>query len=224
MIGVVSRTLALAGVLWLAVSTSSAQAQSEYPPGPGKGRVVIVISGHLGAHSYEGAAREVARMGYDAVLLDANELSGSHGERLKAAIEQAQQSPHAIAGKVGVVGFSQGGGQALAYAAQWPDLVAAVIGWYPVTSFVHDPDGFVMRLKVPVLILAAENDVYHNCCMIATARAIAAAGAAKGLPVALVSYPGADHDFLLPGRHYDGHAISDGWQRTAAALKAHLGP
>jgi len=107
-------------VFWVAIAL--AHAQEECPPPQGKGRVVVVDSGHSGSLYYRPAARQLAQLGYDVVLLDANEIRGPHlpissgfeghvGVALPGAIEQAQHMPRALPGKVALVGFSQGGGQ-----------------------------------------------------------------------------------------------------------------
>jgi len=74
---------------------------------------------------------------------DGNPMEGTHGDGLKTAIQQAQQMPHALPGKVAVVGFSLGGGLSLYYGTQWPDLVAGAVVWYPATTFIKDVPGFV---------------------------------------------------------------------------------
>jgi hypothetical protein len=84
---------------------------------------VVAVSG-LDASAYEPAARKLASLGYDAFFVDGNKLAGDQGVGLKAAIDKARQSPNALPGKVGVVGFSLGGSHALGYAPRWPDQVA----------------------------------------------------------------------------------------------------
>ena len=51
---------------------------------------------------------------------------------MRRAIERAQRSPKALPGKTVVIGFSMGGGGALTYAAGMPDLVSAVVAYYPI--------------------------------------------------------------------------------------------
>ena len=53
-----------------------AHAQAEFEPPSGKGRVVVAVSGALGAGSYQLAAQQVARFGYDVFLVDVNEMMG----------------------------------------------------------------------------------------------------------------------------------------------------
>jgi len=72
--------------------------------------VVVVVSGHDGAAVYRSFAAQIAQLGYDVVLFDANNIAGNESAALRIAIQQAQQMPHAIPGKVGLVGLSEGGG------------------------------------------------------------------------------------------------------------------
>ncbi|MBS0447955.1 MAG: dienelactone hydrolase family protein [Proteobacteria bacterium] len=202
----------------------AAHAQAEYAPPSGKGRVVVVLSGQLGAGHYIAAARQIAEMGYDVTLLDGNDYRGEQGEAIKDAIAKATQSAHALPGKVAVVGFSLGGGEAIGRVARWPDLVAGIVVMYPLTAFVEHPDRFVASLKVPVLMLAGEADTYKDCCRIEKARAIADAASTSQHqpPFELVTYPRADHDFIMPGRSYNGAAAGDAWKRTEARLREYF--
>jgi dienelactone hydrolase len=120
-------------LLGLAVFTS-ANAQTEFTPPAGKGRVIVAVSGALGAGAYEPAAKQLASLGYDVFLYDGNKFVGDQGVGIKAAINKALQSPNALPGKIGVVGFSLGGGQVLGYAPQYADQVAVVVVMYPLTK------------------------------------------------------------------------------------------
>jgi dienelactone hydrolase len=214
-------------VLWIAICVSAsglvAHAQQEFPPPQGKGRVVVVVSGKSGPAHYETVTREIAKFGYDAVLLDANAMEGSHGEALKAAIAQAQQMPHALPGKVALVGFSAGGGLSIYYGSQWPELVTGIVAWYPATAFIKDVPGWAGRLKVPVLMFAGEKDKYENCCPIEKAHVLADAAKGGGAAFELITYPGTEHDFVKGGSHYKAESYSDALQRTGNRLKVLLG-
>lgn len=204
-----------------------ALAQQEFPPPQGKGPLVVIFSGATGRGPYGVAAASLAKLGYDAVLFDSNTMTGTQGAAVKAAILKAQQSAHASSGKAAVLGFSLGGILALSYATDLPDLVVTVIAWYPVTNIIHNPSGFVSRFKIPVLMFAGEADrgtlKDPTCCAIAAARALAASATAEGKAFVLVTYPGAEHDFVDGGAHYDASAYSDALQRTAAQLKEAFG-
>ncbi len=199
-------------------------AAQEFTPPQGKGRGVVVVSGAMGARSYEPAAKRIAAMGYDVLLLNSNDMIGDHGAGIKAGIDKLQHSANVLPGKVGVVGFSLGGGQALAFATGQADTVAVVVVMYPLTRLFKDHiPAVVGRIKVPVLMLAGEADSYRDCCLIETARAIGAAAEAAHAPLELVTYPGAGHDFIDEGnRNYDAKTAADAWQRTEAKLKQNL--
>jgi len=220
---VFSRFAPVIGLVACITATPVAYAQQEFPPPQGKARVVVVASGMSGPEHYATVAREIAQLGYDVVLFDGNAMEGTHGDGVKTAIQQAQQMPHALPGKVALVGFSLGGGLSLYYGTQWPDLVAGAVVWYPATTFIKDVPGFVSRLKVPVLMFAGEKDTYRGCCLVATARTLAEAAKGSSQPFELITYPKTDHDFVKGGSHYNSDSYSDALQRTAAKLKEYLG-
>ena len=201
--------------------------QKEYLPKAGTGRVVVVISGQSGASNYTSISQDFADAGYYAVLVDGNDLwtkGGGGNALLQGVIARAQASPHAVAGKVGVVGFSLGGAAALTYAARMPEHVATVVVMYPLTSFIQDPADFVGKIKVPVLMLAGTADTYKGCCTIEKARSLAEA--AKANPdvaplFVLHEYEGADHGFNMNTSHQRA-LVSDSRDRAIAQLRQYL--
>jgi dienelactone hydrolase len=212
-------------------------AQIVYAPPSGRGRVVVGISGASGINKYQFVGTELSKAGYYVVLLDGNEIlnqDGKGGTRLSAAIRRAQNSPNASPGKVAVFGYSQGGGAAIFYATLMPRTVVGVIAYYPSTQLIRGAaiNEIVAKWKVPVLIFAGGEDTYHNCCLIETARAIAAAGKAQNLSVTLVEYPHATHGFMdsssptstLPpaAGAYNSAAAQDAWKRTLATLHTYF--
>jgi dienelactone hydrolase len=197
-------------------------AQEEFPPPSGKGRVVLVASGATGTPNYRDVARRIANLGYDAVLFDANNWAGTQDQGLRDAIVQAQRMPHALPGRVGLVGFSLGGGYVLGYGTQWSDQVAVVAAWYPSTTAFKDPPAWAGRVRVPTVMFAGENDTYHNCCLIDKACAIGHAAQAAGAPFELTTYPNTPHGFNLLGANYKAQASSDAFARTEAALKRNM--
>ena len=211
------------GLLAWLTSASVARAQQEFPPPQGKGRVVVMASGVSGPAHYTTVAREIAELGYDVVLFDGNLMLGTHGDGVKTIILQAQQMPHALPGKVALVGFSVGGGMYLYFAAQWPDLVAGQVLWYPMNNFIHDVPGFASRLKVPLLVFAGAKDRFRDsCCLADLDSQLAAASTATGKKFKLVVYPDAEHDFVYGGDHYNPKDYSDAFKQTADMLKVYL--
>jgi len=212
------------GVFTCLGAAAAAFAQQEFPPPQGKGRVVVLASGTSGPARYTTVAREIAELGYDVVLYDGNQMLGIHGDGVKADILEAQRMPHALPGKVALVGFSLGAGMYLYFAAQWPDLVAGEVLWYPMNNFIHDVPGFASRLKVPVLMFAGAKDRFHDgCCLADLDSKLAAASTKAGKTFQLIVYPDADHDFVKGEDHYNSKHYTDAFKRTADGLKVFLG-
>src|SRR4051812_10675981 len=114
-----------------------AVAQEEFPPPSGKGRVVVVLSGATGSGNYRAISPRIAALGYNVVLYDSNTLAAATKARTRdeigsALVGQARQMPHSLPGKIGLVGFSMGGGIALLQGSMSND-VAVVAAWYPAT-------------------------------------------------------------------------------------------
>jgi dienelactone hydrolase len=203
--------------------------QKEYEPPKGKGRVVVVVSGHSGPGNYAYVADDLAEQGYYAVLVDGNDfwVKGDGSEaRLKGILTRAQQSPHALPGKVAVIGFSRGGASSLTYATRMPELVSAVVVSYPSTRHITDADAFVAQIKVPTLMFAGGLDTYKNCCLIETARKLARAAKTSGGKVMLevVEYPEAHHGWTVrSSRAYREDYTADGLRRTLDHLRQNFG-
>jgi dienelactone hydrolase len=180
---------------------------------------VVVVSGVDGPGHYRQVAGEIAKLGYDAVLYDARQIASVGAFR--AALVRARGMPHALPGKVGLVGFSMGGGEALAWGSGMADLVAVDVAWYPGTVRIR-PAAMVSRMRVPTVMLAGEADRFRNCCLIEKAREIGRAAQAAGAPLRLTTYPSVGHNFVLGARGYDPSPYADAFRRTASALRAHL--
>jgi dipeptidyl aminopeptidase/acylaminoacyl peptidase len=220
-------------MLFICLSRAYAQgslpSQKEYEPPNGKGRVVVVVSGQTGPDNYAYYAKDLAEKGYYTVLVDGNDfwIKGGGGEALlKGVIARAQGSPHALPGKVAVIGFSLGGASSLTYATRMPESVSAVVVSYPATYYITNADAFVSRIKVPTLMFAGVRDSYKNCCVIDTARKLAGAAKANGGKVMLevVEYPDADHGWTIKSlRSYRGDYTADGFRRTLEHLRQNSG-
>jgi dienelactone hydrolase len=203
--------------------------QKEYEPPKGKGRVVVVVSGHSGPDNYAYVAEDFAEQGYYAVLVDGNDFwvkSGGSEARLKGVITRSQQSPHALPGKVAVVGFSRGGASTLTYATRMPELVSAVVVYYPATQHITNPDNFVSKIKVPTLMFAGGRDTYKNCCRIETARKLAdAAKKSEGkVMLEVFEYPYAEHGFIIKSiKAWSPTDAADAFRRTLSHLRQYSG-
>lgn len=209
----------VASMLFAVFVVQYAPAQDEIVPPQGKGHAVVFVSGIAGPKHDRALSEAIAAMGYYVYICDGRQIAKMPGGNLRAAIQAAQRSAHALPGKVALVGVSLGGGFSLALGSEWPDVVAVDIVWYPATGFAARLPGFARRISVPVLMFAGESDHFENCCLIDTARAIQASAKEHNAPFELVTYPGADHDFIKGGRNYNPAAYEDALNRTAAKLK-----
>jgi len=219
---------ALAVIAWGAQAQDVAPPQQVFAPQSGKAPVVVVFSGQTGMQAYHQTAQQIADAGFHVVLVDGNDFWLKDTRKawglVKDVITRAQSGPAVQPGKVGVVGYSLGGGVALAYAAQMPDLVATVAVSYPLTSFIKEPAAWVAKIKVPVLMLTGTADTYKNCCLIDTARQLAQAAAAATPPMlTLHEYNGVGHGFnLATAAPRDQASGQDAMKRTIALLKQAL--
>jgi len=210
-------------------ATTGGLSQKEYEPPKGKGRAVVVLSGHSGPGNYAYVAKDLAEQGYYAVLFDGNDFwvkRGGSEALLKRVITHSQQSPHALPGKVAVVGFSRGGGSALTYATRMPELVSAVVVYYPGTQHITNPNNFVSEIKVPTLMFAGGRDTYNNCCLIETARKLAdAAKKSQGKVILEVfEYPNAKHGFTIKSSEaWSPTDTADAFRRTLDHLRQYSG-
>jgi len=212
-----------------ACAVAQLPSQKGYEPPIGKGRVVVVVSGSTGPGNYAYVAKDFAEQGYYAVLVDGNDfwVKGGRGEALlKGVISRSQQSPHALPGKVAVVGFSLGGASALTYATRMPELVSAVVVYYPATYYITNPDDFVSKIKVPTLMFAGGRDTYRNCCLIETARKLAdAAKKTEGkVMLEVFEFPDAEHGFTIKSsKAWSPTDAADAFDRTLSHIQQYSG-
>lgn len=222
----IALTLLFAGLTGCAPDLTNLDELSEieFVPPAGKGRVVVVLSGSSGSGNYLFAGRDLAAQGYYVVLHNGNNFPrrnpGTH-EVLRKAITRAQASPHAIPGKVGVVGYSMGGGAIVGHISAMPDLVAVAVAYYPVTV-LPDHDDIARDWVVPTLALMGESDPMQPV-RIDAFRAMAEPARRHGADIELVTYPGTGHDFNWAAGGAQQPATDDAWRRTLAALRQHLG-
>ncbi|MGE3691246.1 MAG: dienelactone hydrolase family protein [Novosphingobium sp.] len=215
--------LALLALAAFPACAAATEVRHEHFEAAGKGPPLVMISGAFGEGAYRAQARRMAARGYDVLLIDSRDLVDLEEEGLRAVIAHARASPHALPGKVSMIGFSLGGGQLLAHAAGWPEDVGAIVIMYPATAGLGDPAALAAEMKVPVLFLTGVADRMGNCCTIEKAREIASAALAARAPLSLVAYPGTGHDFVLEGTQgYNRRVATNAWSRTFAWLQRHF--
>jgi dienelactone hydrolase len=223
---VFSRVSAFIGGLVFLACVPVARSQQEFPPPQGNGRVVVLASGLSGPGHYKEVSAEIAKLGYDVVLFDGNAEENTKGVRVKADIQTAKGMPHAMPGKVALVGFSLGGGEEMFYGTgpMSAEEVAVGIFWYPANAFIKDLAGYANRLSVPVLVFAGGKDHFRNgCCTAEHDGEIRDASKAAGKMYEVTVYPDADHDFVKGGDHFNPKDYANALMHTADALKMYLG-
>jgi dienelactone hydrolase len=121
-----------------------------------------------------------------------------------AALLYLQSQPFVARDRIGLIGWSNGGGAVLMAVADksrgrptgfaGPDFRAAV-AFYP-GSCSEQRLGADWTTAIPLLILIGQEDVWTPA---APCRELAEHAAGRGAPVAFHAYPGAYHDFDWPG-------------------------
>ena len=199
----------------------------------GKLPLVLVVHENRGLNPHiEDIARRLALDGFLAFAPDAlAPLGGYPGDEDKARalfpqLDASKTRADFVAatrallalpqgnGRVGVVGFSYGGGIANYLATQVPELAAAVPFYGQQPAPVDVP-----KIKAPLLIHYAGTDERLNTGWPAYEAALKAAGTRYEAFI----YPGVQHGFnndTTP--RYDAEAAKLAWQRTVAFFKAQL--
>jgi dienelactone hydrolase len=220
-------TALAAGLAVPTMAAAQAPKLQAFAPSGGAGHPVLVVSGQSGAANYAPVAKEIAARGFAVWLVDGNDVfkAGNAGEApFRAAVAAVRASGRDPSGKIGVVGFSLGGGATLTYAARMSDAVAATVAVYPYTAFIENPAFYARQIKAPTLILAAVKDDWKDCCGIAMARRLGEEGKAGQAPLSLVEYKDANHGFVLAGPAFRKADASDAVLRISRHLTAAFGP
>jgi carboxymethylenebutenolidase len=211
----------------------------EYPDGAGPAPVVIVMQHEAGLDDWMRAlADQLALDGFIAVAPDV--LSGMAPKggnfdafqfpddaikattrlttneamrRYRAARDYALKLPRAN-GKSAALGVARGGADAFRFAAEVPDLNAAVV------FYGAAPDEAAMsRIKAPVLGLYGEDDFLITPTVERTAAAMKKLGKTYETQI----YPGATHQFMRSqAEGQNGAATRTAWPRVLEFLRQHL--
>ena len=151
----------------------------------------------------------------DAVIAAIRELPPAV---LKARLDGARdylRSLPSASGRVGTVGFCWGGHQSFQYAAEQPELGAAVVFY----GTGPEPAERVADVRAPVLGLYGGDDARVNAGIPAVESAMAAAGKRYEKEI----YPGAGHGFLRQDREgANVEAAAKAWPRSVEFLRAAL--
>ena len=211
----------------------------EAAPEQGAGPGLLVLADHwrLGPH-VEDVCDRFSREGFTAlapaVVVGAIAESPDDADRLMMALN-LERAGHYLGGAVdhlrasasvrgegiGVLGFSVGGGLALALATQRAPDVRACVAFYPlIPPPSSDPDW--TRLEAPVQAHVGDHD---GLCGPHRASELQARLSGLGVDVELFVYPGAGHGFFDDTRPeaHSREAASLAWTRTLEFLRAKLG-
>ena len=213
------------------------------PPGDGPHPALLFVSGcsgfgpHEAPNHYSRVADEFAARGFVVVFVDylgargfqacARRISPADiAPDILAAAEYARTLPFVLASDISVIGWSMGGGGALAAIGELPDDRPApfqrAIAYYPACWTVRTP----WRSKVPLLVLlAGRDDVSSN---VACTELLKRVG--EYHPIQVRMYPEARHAFdvrelppLLPWRSgttlgHDPNAAAAAWEEVKRFL------
>jgi carboxymethylenebutenolidase len=218
------------------------------PAGPGKYPVVIVIPEIWGMHEYiKDVVRRFAQRGFLAITFEPYARTGGVLQiedreallkvvnavpdaqvmaDLNAIVAYAKKLPAARADRIGMTGFCRGGLYTLLFAAQSPDVKAAV-PWYgqikPAKSAgirTLGPLDLAAQIKAPLLGLYGEAD---QGIPVADVKEMESALKAAGKTAEFVLYPDAPHAFHADYRpSYRENAAKDAWARCLAWFNKYL--
>jgi carboxymethylenebutenolidase len=211
-----------------------------YPNGAAKTGVVIVMQHGVGLDDWmRSVADQIASDGFIAVAPDAWSGAGPNGgnrdsfqfpddairaggritpdetqRRYKAARDWALKLPRAN-GKVGSIGFCAGGPNSFRFAAEVPDLNAAVVFYGGPPS-----NDMLAKINAPVLALYGENDARVTATVAPTVETMRRLGKSYEPHI----YPKVTHSFVyFQDLSVNREAVADAWPRVVSFFKRNLG-
>ncbi len=197
---------------------------------------VIIFHGSDGFKpNHEMIARKLARQGFAALALTwfggdspRSRWSEVRAEDILQAVAFLKHLPTVDTDRLGLIGFSRGGGLALVMASLMPQT-KAVVNYFGLTTweggleeFHHlplnesEPLDFIRSVRCPVLSFHGKNDT-----VVPVANTINVDTACQrfGIDHRCIIYPGVDHSFIWPGDKYHQEAHLDSWDRTLEFFK-----
>ena len=141
-----------------------------------------------------------------------------------------QQSKIDLA-RLGLIGFSRGGGLAVILGTLIP-MVRAIVNYFGYVSWKsenrefsylrlnpNNPLDFVKKLSCPILSLHGDQDTVVS---VENTFHLDQMCRRYGVEHHIVLYPGVDHSFVWPGDKYNKNAHRDSWSRTLQFLMEQL--
>lgn len=209
------------------------------PTDDGPFPLVIVLHGSDGFKpNHAHIARNLARQGLAAIAPTwfGGDSQRSHWNELHpgditAGVSWLESSPAVDTNRLGLIGFSRGGGLALIMGALMPHT-RAIVNYFGLTAwqgglqeFPHlplnatDPYDFVRHISCPILSFHGANDTVVS---VEDTRNLNTACRKYGVRHHYVIYPNVDHSFIWPGDKYRQNEHKDSWKKTTAFFKKHL--
>jgi carboxymethylenebutenolidase len=226
---------------WVDIPVGNAKVHTKiaYPPGNDKAGIILVMSGATGQSDWQLAVGdELARQGFIAVSPDLHSGFGPGGgnydsfefpddvakasglisgeeakRRYIAARDYAMKLPRAN-GKSASIGFCGGGTRSFQFAADVPELSAAVVYYGTAPN-----EAELAKIKAPVLGMYGEIDAR----IVSTVDATIASMKKLGKSFEPHIYKGATHAFVqYQNLGENAAATKESWPRTIAFFKEHL--
>jgi carboxymethylenebutenolidase len=209
------------------------------PDGQGPFAAVAVLHGSDGFKSnHADIARKLAEAGFAVVapkwfgvLPERSHWDRVRPEDMTGVASWFKKEPVVDSNRLGVVGFSRGGGLGLIMGALIP-TTKAIVNYFGLTAWKNGMEAFrnlplnpfdhldfVKNISCPILSFHGAEDTVVS---VEDTLQLDLACRKFGLDHTAVLYPDLDHSFIWPGDKYNRKAHEDAWDKTLRFLKTNL--
>lgn len=200
---------------------------------------VIIFHGSDGFKpNHEMIARKLAREGFAALTLTwfgAN-AKRAHWDNVRqedilAGVAWLKKTPAVDCTRLGLIGFSRGGGLALIMGSLIPET-RAIVNYFGLTAWKngmeefrnlalnqHAQLDFLKNISCPILSFHGAKDTVVP---VENTFQLDRACQKYGLDHTVIVYPDPDHSFIWPGDKHNREAHEDSWAKTIIFLKTNL--
>jgi dienelactone hydrolase len=209
------------------------------PAGKGPFAVVIVLHGSDGFKSNHAAiVRKLAEAGFASLALTWFGASAerAHWDQVRqkdilAGVSWLKKLPTVDCNRLGLIGFSRGGGLALIMGSLIPET-RAIVNYFGLTAWENgmeefrnlplnqsEPLDFVKNISCPILSFHGAKDTVVS---VEDTLQLDRSCQKYGLDHTVILYSDLDHSFIWPGDKYDKQAHADAWDKTLLFLRKNL--
>ncbi|MGD8882646.1 MAG: dienelactone hydrolase family protein [Desulfobacterales bacterium] len=209
------------------------------PEGRGPFAVVVVLHGSDGFQpNHAEIGQKLAAAGFASLVVAWFGASSdrSHWDMVRPgdifeAVSWLKKEPAVDSNRLGLIGFSRGGGLALVMGALIPET-KAIVNYFGLTAwkggleeFCHLPLNksehldFVKNISCPIISFHGEKDTVVT---VDNTLQLDSACQKYGIDHTVILYPDLDHSFVWPGDKYNKKAHLDSWNTTIRFFKTHL--